>query len=233
MANFIYEHAYDTFLDPRPYLTVTDATNATPIVITTSRPSGLTTGDEVTVRNVGGNTAANGIWTITGISDTTFSLDTSVGSGAYTTGGVVLVDDTTMTKLPDVIRWENDDIKAVLVNVSGTGTLYTPDANQDEFLSTIPAGARISTLSGNLSSKTSHTGTGASFVGGVADAANVTFSSVGPSGMSIEAFVLYKDTGDEDSSQLIAYFDTATNLPQTANGGSLTVAFDSGGIFSI
>ncbi len=65
---------------------VTGATNATPIVITSAN-HGLTTGQRVTVASVGGNTAANGTWTITRVDADTFSLDTSVGNGAYTTGG--------------------------------------------------------------------------------------------------------------------------------------------------
>lgn len=65
---------------------VTDATNASPIVIT-SASHGLTTGMKVTVASVGGNTAANGTWTITRVGADTFSLDTSTGNGAYTSGG--------------------------------------------------------------------------------------------------------------------------------------------------
>lgn len=66
--------------------TVTGATNASPIVIT-SASHGLTTGMKVTVASVGGNTSANGTWTITVVSSSTFSLDTSTGNGAYTSGG--------------------------------------------------------------------------------------------------------------------------------------------------
>lgn len=69
-------------------LTVTGATNATPIVITTAT-HGLSTGDRVTVASVGGTTGANGDWAITVVSTTTFSLDTSVGNAAYTSGGTV------------------------------------------------------------------------------------------------------------------------------------------------
>jgi hypothetical protein len=65
---------------------VTGATNATPIVIT-SAAHGLQTGTRVTVASVGGNTAANGDWTITRVGADTFSLDTSVGNGSYTSGG--------------------------------------------------------------------------------------------------------------------------------------------------
>lgn len=63
---------------------ISDATNATPIVITTANSHGLATGDPVYISDVEGNTAANGSWTITAIDGTSFSLDTSVGNGAYT-----------------------------------------------------------------------------------------------------------------------------------------------------
>lgn len=65
---------------------ITGATNATPIVITAAA-HGLTTGMKTTVASVGGNTAANGTWVITRVDANSFSLDTSVGNGAYTSGG--------------------------------------------------------------------------------------------------------------------------------------------------
>jgi len=70
-------------------LTVSGATNASPIVITTSAAHGLLTGAVVTVASVGGNTGANGTFVITKLSNTTFSLNGSTGSGAYTSGGTV------------------------------------------------------------------------------------------------------------------------------------------------
>lgn len=66
---------------------ITGASNATPIVITTSDTTGLTTGDEVFIQGVVGNTAANGLHTITVIDGTSFSLDGVAGNGAYTSGG--------------------------------------------------------------------------------------------------------------------------------------------------
>lgn len=75
--------------------TVTNATNATPIVITTSAAHGYTTGNTVSVRSVGGNTAANGYWTVTVLTSTTFSLTGSVGNGAYTSGGTAIRDNLT------------------------------------------------------------------------------------------------------------------------------------------
>jgi hypothetical protein len=67
---------------------ITNATNASPIVITTSVAHGLTTGDTVAVIGVGGNGAATGTHQVTVLSATTFSLDGSTGDGAYTQGGV-------------------------------------------------------------------------------------------------------------------------------------------------
>jgi len=67
--------------------TVTGATNATPIVVTTGTVHGLSSGDEVVVVDVTGNTATNATWFITVVSTTTFSLDTSGGNGVYGGGG--------------------------------------------------------------------------------------------------------------------------------------------------
>lgn len=65
---------------------ISGATNATPIVVTIAS-HGLTNGDQVTITEVLGNTAANGTWTIVVVSDNTFQLAGSVGNGAYSSGG--------------------------------------------------------------------------------------------------------------------------------------------------
>jgi hypothetical protein len=92
-----------------------------------------------------------------------------------------------------------------------------------EYLADVAAGAFIAPTGGSqagttLSSKSAS--------GGAADAADVTFSSV--SGTSIEAILLYKDTGSAATSPLIAYIDTATGLPITPNGGDIIVTWDNG-----
>lgn len=76
--------------------TITGATNATPIVITVSAAHGLTTytgaglpGTCVYIKDVGGNTAANGYWWVTVVDDTHFSLQGSIGDGEWTSGGTV------------------------------------------------------------------------------------------------------------------------------------------------
>src|SRR5574344_412169 len=68
--------------------TITSASNATPIVITATA-HGFNTGDKVYITGVLGNTAANGTWVITRLTADTFSLNGSVGNGAYTSGGTV------------------------------------------------------------------------------------------------------------------------------------------------
>lgn len=70
-------------------LSVTGATNATPIEITVSG-SAPATGTTVWISSVGGNTAANGLWPITNTGASTFTLTGSVGNGTYTSGGTVL-----------------------------------------------------------------------------------------------------------------------------------------------
>jgi len=66
---------------------ITNATNATPIVITIADTTGLLTGDTVYIAGVEGNTAANGFWEAGTVTGTTVELVGSAGNGAYTTGG--------------------------------------------------------------------------------------------------------------------------------------------------
>jgi hypothetical protein len=68
---------------------ITGATNAAPIVCTTSLAHGYSTGDVVQITGASGNTATNGVWKITVTSSTQFSLDDSSGNGAWTSGGLI------------------------------------------------------------------------------------------------------------------------------------------------
>lgn len=70
-------------------LTVTGASNATPIQITTSASHGLVTGQTVSIIGVNGNYSANGAWFISVTGANTFTLTGSVGIGAWTSGGTV------------------------------------------------------------------------------------------------------------------------------------------------
>lgn len=85
--------------------TVTNATNATPIEITVSGAHLFGDDDFVTIDGVVGNTAANGGWTITVTSSTKFTLSSSVGNGAYVSGGTAT--DHSMT--PQIVMPSDGD----------------------------------------------------------------------------------------------------------------------------
>jgi hypothetical protein len=68
---------------------ITGASNASPIVIS-STAHGLSTGDSISVSGVAGNTAANGVFTVTKVDDNSFSLNGTTGNAAYTSGGTWL-----------------------------------------------------------------------------------------------------------------------------------------------
>lgn len=70
------------------------------------------------------------------------------------------------------------------------------------------------------------------FTNGVFDGADVTFTTV--TGASIEALVLYVDTGTAATSPLVAYIDTSvTGLPVTPNGGDISITWNASGIFAL
>lgn len=70
--------------------TVSAATNASPIVVTTSVPHGFTTGQTVTINGGLGNTAVNGNWVVSVVTPTTLSLTGSTGNGTYTSNSATL-----------------------------------------------------------------------------------------------------------------------------------------------
>lgn len=81
-----------------PTFTVSGATNAGPIEITTTAPHGLASQDTVTITGVLGNTAANGTFQIVVTSATTFTLNGSNGNAAYVSGGTVYPHKLTIKK---------------------------------------------------------------------------------------------------------------------------------------
>jgi hypothetical protein len=109
---------------------------------------------------------------------------------------------------------DTDDVRGFLVNVSGAGTLYTFSAAHD-FLDDVGAATRI-TAAVALSGRT--------ITGGVFDATDLVFP-LEPTDDSAEALILYKHTGTESTSALIAYID---GFSVTPNGGNITVVWDNG-----
>ena len=80
---------------------IATATSAGLIRITTSTVHGLTTGDAVFIAGILGTTEANGGWYVTVLTTTTFTLDGSTFSNAWTSGGIVY-EPTVATVTADV-----------------------------------------------------------------------------------------------------------------------------------
>lgn len=79
---------------------------------------------------------------------------------------------------------------------------------------------------------TPQTLTSKSVTDGVFDADDVTFTSV--TGSSVEALLIYIDTGTASTSRLVAYIDTGvTGLPVTPNGGNISITWNASGIFAL
>lgn len=106
-------------------LTISNATNATPIVITTDLAHGLATDDEVLIRGVAGNTAANGVWKVTVLTTTTFSLQGSAGNGAYVAGADYVVKLNTLEFLGDISAGARIAVSGALANKSITRGYFT------------------------------------------------------------------------------------------------------------
>ena len=107
-------------------------------------------------------------------------------------------------------------VRAVLID---TGT-YTYSASHDFYndLSGV-----VGTESAALTSKT--------ITNGVFDAADVTFSAV--TGNTVEAVVLFVDTGNVATDRLICFLDQGTGLPVSPNGGDINLVWSVSGIFSL
>jgi hypothetical protein len=107
-------------------------------------------------------------------------------------------------------------VKVALVD---TGTYTYSSAHQ--FLSSLSG---VVGTAQTLGSKT--------FTNGLFDAADSTFTAV--SGASVEALVIYIDTGSSATSRLVAYIDTGvTGLPVTPSGGNISITWNASGIFQL
>lgn len=63
---------------------------------------------------------------------------------------------------------------------------------------------------------------------GLFDGDDVTFSAL--SGDTVEALIIYIDTGTPGTSRLVAYIDSYTGLPLTPSGTDVDIAWDASGI---
>lgn len=70
------------------------------------------------------------------------------------------------------------------------------------------------------------------YTNGIFDAADIIYTAI--TGNSVEAIVIYIDTGTPSTSRLVAYMDSGfTGLPVTPNGGDISVTWNASGIFSL
>lgn len=122
--------------------------------------------------------------------------------------------------LEGAIQWTVDDIKAILIDTA----FYSVDLNNDKYLSDVNANARV-IISGVLTGKTSNNG--------IADAIDLIIPAV--TGPSVEAIIVFRDTGTENTSELIIYIDTANTLPIYPNGSQIIIQWsdDSNKIFKL
>ena len=124
-----------------------------------------------------------------------------------------LYDEARKGYLEGAFNWLSDTVKVILVSTQA----YTVNASTHKFLSDISGSARISAPV---------TLTGKSTASGAADANDATFPAI--SGGAIGAIIIYVDSGQESTSPLLAYLDTATGLPITPNGGDIIITWDNG-----
>ena len=108
-------------------------------------------------------------------------------------------------------------VRAVLID-TGTYTYSAAHDNYDDLTGVVGA------ESGALASKT--------FTDGVFDAADITFTAV--TGATVEAIVLFLDTGTASTDKLICYIDSASSgLPVTPNGGDIKITWNASGIAAL
>lgn len=123
----------------------------------------------------------------------------------YESGKFAIIDGTL-----DILR---DDIRVVLVDGS-----YKPNPVRHHFLSDIPKMSRIAT-SRSLRGKT--------YTRGVFDADDIEIKPV-PIGRWVSLIVIYKETGIEKTSLLIAFISDGFGLPSTVREKSVTIQWNDG-----
>lgn len=111
------------------------------------------------------------------------------------------------------INWPTDTIRIQLVDAAD----YAVSIDSHQFFSSITVAGRVGSATA-IANKTNTLG--------VCDGDDTVISAV--TGDPSEAIIIYKDTGVEGTSPLIAYIDVATGLPVTPNGSNITVTWDSG-----
>lgn len=106
-----------------------------------------------------------------------------------------------------------DDLRVLLVD-----NLYTPNSVTHQFVSDIPTNA-IKKRSGSLQNISTQSG--------VLDADDLVI--IGHNGAGFSSIIIYKNTGSDSTSRLIANINDSTGLPfPTSSVSSLNITWDNG-----
>ena len=105
---------------------------------------------------------------------------------------------------------DDGDIRMVFID----GADYTPNFTTDQFLSSVPSGARVGTPTALANT---------SVTNGVFDADDVNMTAV--TGDQFEHILIFLHTGSDATARLVCLIDVAATTP---NGGDVLVQWDSG-----
>jgi hypothetical protein len=119
------------------------------------------------------------------------------------------------------IIWKSggDTIRMCLVKAA-----YTPNLATHEFFTDL--GANVIGNSGSGTRANCPALTLSDPAAGVCDASDVTMTAV--TGTACNYIAIFKDSGADATSPLIALIDTATGLPIAPNGGNINITWDNG-----
>lgn len=125
------------------------------------------------------------------------------------------------------IAWLTDNIRVMLVDHS----VDTPVPATDNFFSDIAAGARRGNSGGSARANMPLLGTKTS-TAGVADAADVTITAI-TGGLTLSSAVVFRDSGADGTSRLIAFINTGPGFPFSTSGGDGILVWNASGIFTL
>lgn len=121
---------------------ISGATNASPIVISTQTPHGISTNQIVKIAGVYGNNAANGIWVTGAVTSTTLTLlngdgSNSTANGLYNSGGTVVTGAATLIYSNVPVPTESKVVRRqILRNKDGEGFVYYIDIDTTDLTTT-------------------------------------------------------------------------------------------------
>lgn len=123
------------------------------------------------------------------------------------------------------VQLDADTLKAMFVDHADD----TPAPTTDQDIADIASAARVPAIGScpTLGSKTIGV-----VADGTFDSGDILFSAL--SGDQVESAILFKDTGAEGTSILVAFYDTfVSGMPLTPNGGDVTLAPNASGLFQV